>query len=308
MDLGIHFLHELLSCKTICEGVGLVVMKPWTLSKTGLRYKDNVDQMKESFRDKNESEQVDISRHDTVQLRRQLSRMGFKVVGNSPDYADKWFLSMDKYKKNKKDDVKSGWLSKEQSSQLAIPMKEKLHVDSEQDTELKALLQSLFSQTSSAPSNIAATNIAAMMLGLPGFQSMPPSVSKLTDARKAQMKNLVEAGASLQGINALHMAAANYKSSDLFDHLIGEYGMSVETFDRNGHFPIHVAAVCGNAEAIRVLLARGANKKAKSKDGLTAKQELEKHEKSMRDLQNVMGFGMGMGFGGSSQQASALLR
>uniref|UniRef100_A0A7S2U524 Uncharacterized protein n=1 Tax=Attheya septentrionalis TaxID=420275 RepID=A0A7S2U524_9STRA len=306
MDLGIHFLHELLSCKTICEGVGLVVMKPWTLSKTGLRYKDNVDQMEESFRDKNESEQVDISRHDTVQLRRQLSRMGFKVIENSPDYADKWFLSMEKYKKNRKDDVKSGWLSKEQASQLAIPMKEKLHVDSEQDTELKTLLQSLFSQTNS----IAPTNIAAMMLGLPGFhQSMPPSGSKLTDARKAQMKNLVEAGASLQGINALHMAAANYKSSDLFDHLIGEYGMSVETFDQNGHFPIHVAAVCGNAEAIQVLLARGANKKAKSKDGLTAKQELEKHEKSMRNLQNVMGFGMGMGFGGSSsQQASALLR
>eukprot|EP00978_Attheya_sp_CCMP212_P025231 scaffold80837_cov36-Attheya_sp.AAC.1 len=93
------------------------------------------------------------------------------------------------------------------------------------------------------------------------------------------MKNLVEAGASLQGINALHMAAANYKSSDLFDHLIGEYGMNVETFDRNGHFPIHVAAVFGNAQAIRVLLAPEANKKAKSKDGLTAKQELEKYER-----------------------------
>jgi hypothetical protein len=234
--------------------------------------------------------------------------MGFKVVDNTPDYVDKWFLSMDKYKKNKKDDVKAGWLSKEQVSQLVIPMKEKLHVDSEHDTKLKALLQSLFSETPSAPNNIAATNIALTMLGMPGFQSMYPTGSRLTDARKAQMKRLVDAGASLQEINALHMAAANYKSSDLFDYLIDEYGMSVETFDRNGHFPIHVAAVCGNAEAVRVLLARGAKKNAKSKDGLTAKQELVKHEKSMQDLQNVMGFSLGMGFGGSSQQVKALLR
>jgi hypothetical protein len=58
---------------------------------------------------------------------------------------------------------------------------------------------------------------------------------------EASMKKVVDQGASLDGINALHMAAAIYESRDLSEYLIGEHHMSVDKVDESGNLPLHVA-------------------------------------------------------------------
>jgi hypothetical protein len=40
VDLGIHFLHELLALPSVIEETGLVVMAPWTLNK--MKYNDSI--------------------------------------------------------------------------------------------------------------------------------------------------------------------------------------------------------------------------------------------------------------------------
>ena len=303
IDLGINFLHHLLATDVVRKEAGVVVMNPLTLSEHGLHYKDNMDNMKKRSKGKNESEKVDISRQDTVKLRRQFSRMGFAAVQDSPAFVDQWFLAMEKYKSMKAGadmDVRSSWLSKEEVSKMRIPMSAKKHVDSDEDKALKTLLESIFSSPNSS--------ISAMMLGMP--YSNQSHTNSLSNSAKSEMKRLVEAGASLDGINALHMAAANYKSSDLFHHLVNEFGMKVNAFDEKGSLPIHVAACTSNIEAVRALLELGANKKAKNKDGLSALQLLEKQEESFADFRNVFGLSAST-FGSmnpSSQQIKLLLR
>jgi len=127
----------------------------------------------------------------------------------------------------------------------------------------------------------------------------------VTNEDKRQIQQLVQAGASLQGINALHMAAANYKSGDLFDYLITECHMRLDTFDHSGNLPIHVAVGCSNTAAVRILLDRGANKKAKNKDGLTPGRLLDKQRESIQDFSRVFGVGLGgmgiPGLGGNDE-------
>ena len=106
----------------------------------------------------------------------------------------------------------------------------------------------------------------------------PDGRSKLTDEKKMEIKRLVDAGASLSGITALHLAAAMYKEGDLFHLLIDEYSMDVEAYDDVGRKPIHVAACMKNLNAVRVLIAKGADKKSKNKEGDTALEEMNKDE------------------------------
>ena len=75
VDLGINFLHEYLSLPTVSERVGLVVMFPWTLNTSALRFQDNIKRMKENEEGKSENDKVDISRHDTINLLIYQSRL-----------------------------------------------------------------------------------------------------------------------------------------------------------------------------------------------------------------------------------------
>ena len=143
MDLGINFLHEYLSIPTVSKRVGLVVMYPWTINTSALRYQDNIKRMRENEEGKSENDKVDISRHDTVKLRQQFSRMGFQAIATTPDWVDSWFMSMQKYKSTEPTNIKAGWLSKEESHQLDVPMPDKKYVPSDVDKELMQVIESL---------------------------------------------------------------------------------------------------------------------------------------------------------------------
>jgi len=286
-DMGIHFLHELLALTSIKNSVGLVVMKPWTLNC--MAYEDNRTKMEEMRKNKSDSERNDIARSDTIKLRRQYSRMGFKAVQDSPQYADSWFLPMDLYKSRSKDDISSTWMSKEEAASLEIPMKPKKHFDSEKDKELKDLLHS----------KLFASSSPYAMYNIP-----IPAESRLTESIKAEISKLIDEGASLKDINALHMAAAHYKSRDLFDYLIDEHKMEIEAFDGTGSYPLHVAACLSNTEAVQILLSKGAQKKAKNKDGKTPRQVLVEQERNMSSFHSMLG----IGGTSSNHQLKALLK
>ena len=68
--------------------------------------------------------------------------------------------------------------------------------------------------------------------------------------QKLELKWLVDVGTNLNGINSLHLVAANYKKDDLYEHLICEYHMSVEDFDDLGMQQLCVVATCGNPDGI----------------------------------------------------------
>mmetsp|Transcript_33752 Transcript_33752/g.62124 ORF Transcript_33752/g.62124 Transcript_33752/m.62124 type:complete len:485 (+) Transcript_33752:69-1523(+) len=338
MDLGINFLHEYLSQATVRKRVGVVVMYPWTLNGGVLRYEDNVQHLKESVEGKSESEKVDVYRSNTVRLRRQYSRMGFKAVADTPDWVDSWFISMQKYKTvEPAAAIKSSWLSKEEARQLHVPMPVKKHVESNEDKELKQLLQDITPDydpyggqyTSGVREQIeglqqqlsSLSDFVSTLTGgatLPSLQSIQGNVnrmsnlypngrSKLTDEKKLDIKRLVDAGANLHGINALHLAAASYKDDDLFDLLIDGYGMSVEEFDHIGRKPIHVAAIGQNADAVRVLIAKGADKNGKNKEGKTALEELNEDERNLGDFGAIFGSAAMGGGPGLSQVRSLLI-
>lgn len=103
-----------------------------------------------------------------------------------------------------------------------------------------------------------------------------PNRSKLTEEGRAEIKRLVDAGASLAKVDALHIAASYYKQRDLFDLLIDEYGLGVDDPDHTSMLspPLHVAASLGNCEAIEILIAKGADKKSKNSKGRNASQEV----------------------------------
>ena len=326
MDLGINFLHEYLAHPQVARRIGLVVMCPWAVDKTGiLRFVENEGMAERRNEGLGESEKVDVSRRNTVKLRRQYSRMGFRAVADSPDWADKWWMSMEKYKTMTPSSVKGAWLSKEDASQLDIPMPAKKHVDSDKDKELKRLLESL--KPNESDPYAAQLGEMQRQLGLlqqirdiqrsvsevarSGSDTIIPSAaqninallsrwsddsggrSKLTSEKKSEIRRLVDVGADLNGINALHVAASYYKESDLFDLLIDEYGMSVEQFDSIGRRPLHVAACCTNADAVRILVSKGADKHGRNKEGQTALQEVDQMQRSMDDFARSMMGGIG---------------
>ena len=113
--------------------------------------------------------------------------------------------------------------------------------------------------------------------------------SKLTSEKKMEIQRLVDGGADLNGISALHHVSTNYKDRDLFDLLIDDYGMSVEQFDHIGRRPIHIAACFTNVEAVRILLGeKGADRDGKNKEGQTALQELNESQRLQNDSARVL--------------------
>lgn len=111
-----------------------------------------------------------------------------------------------------------------------------------------------------------------------------PNRSKLTDEKKAEIQRLVDAGASLARVDALHIAASHYKQQDLFDLLIDAYGVGIEDPDHTSLSspPLHVAACVGNCEAVEILLAKGADKKSRNGKGRTASQEVTHENRKMQ--------------------------
>ena len=118
-----------------------------------------------------------------------------------------------------------------------------------------------------------------------------PKRSKLTEEKRAEIKRLIDAGASLSRVDALHISSSFYKQSDLFDLLIDEYGLGVEDPDHTSLSspPLHVAACTGNCQAIEILLAKGAVRKSRNSKGRTALQEVaEQNRKAKRSLPSFM--------------------
>jgi len=318
-DLGIHFIHEYLSQPTVAKRVGLVVMFPWALDSNILRYEESRTCFKQEREGKSKSEIVDIIRSNTVKLRKQYSRMGFQAIGETPNWVNKWWMNMNKYKTMNPDDVKRAWLSKEEASRLDIPMPKRPHVFSDADNELKELIQSLkpdppdpFAHLASHTASLRqemeklrqtfqatqerVRQVLNPVLGLEGaadvvnqsfrspmsrleeaVASFPEDAavgSKLTNDKKADIRRLVNSGADLNGIDALHIACGMYCDSDLFDLLLDEYGMNIEQFDKVGSRPLHIAASLGNADAVRILLSKGADKNGKNEEGRTALEDV----------------------------------
>lgn len=334
IDLGINFVHGFLSWSDVSRRVGVAVMYPWTLTCSALKYEDNIQAEREGHAGKSDSERVDVDRRDTVKLRRQFSRMGFRAVADTPDWADMWWMSMGNYRTKTPADVQRAWLSKEEAAGLDIPISEKKHVNSKKDEELKELLKSLMPDPMSDPyaaemsqlsqqvreikqmfsgitailgNNRSSSNLNQRFERLNEIISQAPNGgSKLTDEKKADMKRLLDEGADLRGINALHLASSAYKENDLFDLLVDEYGLGVDDFDDIGRRPIHVAAVCDNADALRILLEKGADKKGKSREGKTALEEVNVAQRHMNDFTRAMFRGVGLS-GGVSHQVRSLL-
>jgi hypothetical protein len=232
---------------------------------------------------------------------------------------------MEIYKTMAPDAIQAKWPSKNGATG-EIPMPRRRHVCTAEDEELKELLTSLkpdppcpfggimdavrdlrdsmgeakrevqriIQERLGPPSgsstigaeitNKAFSEIEESMGHLPGRAH---SGSKLTEEKELRLRRLVDAGASLRGINALHRAAAAYDKRDLFDLLTGTYGMDIEGFDDIGRRPLHVAAVTSNADAVRMLLAMGAEKGGKNVEGQTALEELQEQQRGMDGLASV---------------------
>jgi len=268
MDLGINFIHEVLNY--VKKDVGVCVMDPTTLSEHMYRYRPTWRDLMLTATD--ERAKKEMGRSFIIKLRRQMYRMGFRPVQDIPKHVDDWYLSLEAYKTNQ--NVKESWLSKEDVKDVHIAMQAPRHIKSDNDNILESVIQ-----------------------GLTHFDSL----------KKDVINRLEKDGASLIGINALHLAAANYKQEDFFEYLISEKKMPVDSRDENGNTPLHVAAVMDNVVATRVLIEKGAKKRALDNDGQTPLQAVKEKERSMRDFENVMGLGFGMG-SGQSEVIKRLLR
>jgi len=320
-----------------------VVMFPWALALSFLEYAESKEYLRREREGKNENQEVDLARNNTLKLRRQYSRMGFQAVDNTPDWVDKWWMSMKKYKTMKPDDIEREWLSKEEALGLDIPMPARKHVCSTHDTALKELFQSLkpdpyadqiadrvdglrremeglrdmvqnLTRTMVAEytgTQLSNNEVASVSAPIDELISMTGGVassrgSKLTGEKKAEIQQLVDQGADLRGINALHLAASMYKTNDLFDLLIDTHEMNMEQFDDIGRRPLHVAACCSNIDAVRILLAKGAEKNGKNAEGQTALEEMNGSQGRMDDFTRAM-LGGAMGGGEAFYKIRALL-
>ena len=83
-DLGINFIHEYLSQPAVAKRLGSVVMYPWAVDGSILGYEESRKCSKQEREGKTESESVDISRRNTVKLRRNIRGWDFERLGILP--------------------------------------------------------------------------------------------------------------------------------------------------------------------------------------------------------------------------------
>ncbi|GFH49784.1 hypothetical protein CTEN210_06260 [Chaetoceros tenuissimus] len=268
MDLGINFVHELL--KNVSKTVGVCVMNPTISTKTSCRYRPSWSDLNTGT-DKRDT--YEMNRTFTVKLRKQFYRMGFRPVkDDSPTLVNKWFLSLNDYKT--KIDVKETWLSKEDVQDIEMALTPRVYIKSEKDEALLSLIESM---------------------------------AELDNLKKDQINRLISDGASLTGINALHIAVACRRNDDVISYLIVEHNMPIDGRDENDNTPLHVAVAMENVSATAELLTRGASKSAVNKDGQTPMQVLKDQEKRLRAFGNMMGIGMS-NISSESERIKLLLR
>jgi len=206
-------------------------------------------------------------------LRKQFYRMGFRPVKDgSPTLVDKWFLSLNDYKT--KTDVKETWLAKEDVQDIEMALTPRVYIKSEKDEALVRLIESM---------------------------------TELDNLKKDQINRLLSDGASLTGINALHIAVACRRNDDVISYLIVEHNIPIDGRDENDNTPLHVAVAMENVPATAELLTRGASKSAVNKDGQTPMQVLKDQEKRLRAFGNMMGIGMS-NISSESERIKLLLR
>jgi hypothetical protein len=125
LDLGMHLLHGYLGgCgRGVTKRIGLVVMNPWAITRTNfLRIRENAEWIQTITDGLDEAGIARAQRENTIKLRRQFSRMGFRAISNRGEWADRWWMSMEKYKASSSDDVKNAWLTIDEASRLDVPI------------------------------------------------------------------------------------------------------------------------------------------------------------------------------------------
>ena len=268
MDLGINFIHEVLNF--VKNDVGVCVLNPSTISEHACRYKPSWSDLMLTATD--DRTKQSMRRSFIVKLRRQLYRIGFRVIKDNPNHVDQWYLKMDAYKSNQ--NIRESWLSKDDVKDVQIAMPSERYVKSESDKILLSLIQGL---------------------------------TELDNHMKDAINLLERAGASLIGINALHIAVASKKREAFLEYLISEKNVPVDARDDDGNTPLHVAAVMDNVVGTRFLISKGADKNAVNDNDQTPMQAIEEMEMNLRDFQNVMGIGFGMQ-SGQRESIKRLLR
>jgi len=325
MDMGINFIHNFL--KFVRNKAAFCVMNPYTLSESGLQFADNQTHTANAYEGKSPIEKFNISRGHSIQLRKQLTRIGFRAILPTPQYRDMWILSLDRYKSNSVNPSKD-WMSRQESRELTnIPIDDVRYAETEHDTKLRKVLEDIFRSSNAATADpipgtpeqvaqiIAQMNehmdqmkqnaevlrsygaseqdIAAIDRQIEELEeNIGPYLTTstaLTPQAKDQIKTLVSQGGSLQAIDALHMSAANYKKDDLFEYLTGEMGMNPSKFDHNGETPLHVAVHVKNLTATKYFLNHGLHKNVRNENGLKPIELMEQEEECMADFDRVMG-------------------
>jgi hypothetical protein len=113
---------------------------------------------------------------------------------------------------------------------------------------------------------------------------------KTKEERSQALKNACEAGACIQRTKAMCRAAADSTWGERNIKVLLQLGGSVHDRDAYGSTPLHIAAVFFNADAVEILIQKGADLEAKDDDGLTPKMTFE--DSVERRMEMVQEFGM----------------
>lgn len=211
-----------------------------------------------------------------MKIRRHFARMGFT---QAVDTTNGWFLTSKEYFKDSTDvsKITERWLSKEAAAKIEVEVTEQ--------PPRSALDEELHEAVSQALSAASTFGVSSAMIGASfGIQG----TGGLQDGDVTKICDLVNRGASVDGAQAIHLAAANWKTPSLF-HLLKSLGGDVNAADFTGRRPLHVAANTMNTTAARVLLELGADKMARDKNGKIPVESVKAHAESMDDFLAAMG-------------------
>jgi hypothetical protein len=113
---------------------------------------------------------------------------------------------------------------------------------------------------------------------------------KTKEERFQALKNACDAGACIQRTKAMCRAAADSTWGERNIKVLLHLGGSVHDRDAFGSTPLHIAAVFFNADAVEILIQKGADLEARDDDCLTPKMTFENSVE--RRMEMVQEFGM----------------